>query len=185
MVIKLNSLNTDNKNNSQTIVNLQESIDLQTEQVKKFDAERQETEAKTRESLEATVATNAKAIDALKSEVEESITKLEIIFKQEQSKDNSALIDRLNIVQDTTNSNETRIGSLEKAVQEAIKKLVLQIDAKLKDYDEAASQKIREAEDNIQKNTQDIASQVSLKSIWTISITSSHQMQPSTTSSLP
>ena len=32
MEIKLNSLDTDNKNNSQTIVNLQESIYLQTEQ---------------------------------------------------------------------------------------------------------------------------------------------------------
>ena len=42
-------------------------------------------------------------IDVLKSVVEESITKLEIIFKQEQSKDNSALIDRINIVQDTLN----------------------------------------------------------------------------------
>ena len=87
---------------------------------------------------------------------------MEITFKQEQSKDNSALIDRLNIVQDTTTSNETRIGSLEKAVPEATKNLVLEIDAKLKDYDEAASQKIREAEDNIQKNSQDIASQSNL-----------------------
>merc|ERR1711936_398806 len=92
----------------------------------------------------------------------ESITKLEITFKQEQSRDNSALIDRLNIVQDTTTSNENRIGSLEKAVPETTKKLVLEIDAKLKDYDEAASQKIREAEDNIQKNAQDIASQSNL-----------------------
>merc|ERR1712096_423824 len=86
----------------------------------------------------------------------------EITFKQEQSKDNSALIDRLNIVLDTTTSNETRIGSLEKALPEATKNLVLEIDAKLKDYDEAASQKIRDAEDNIQKNAQDIASQSNL-----------------------
>ena len=162
LVIKLNSLDTDNKNNSQTIVNLQESIYLQTEQVKKVDAERQQAEAKAKEDFETTVATNAKAIDALKAEVEESITKLEITFKQEQSKDNSALIDRLNIVQDTTTSNETRIGSLEKAVPEATKNLVLEIDAKLKGYDESASQKIREAEDNIQKNAQDIASQSNL-----------------------
>ena len=70
LVVKLNSLDTDNKNNSQTIVNLQESIYLQTELVKKFDAERQQTEAKTKEDCEAIVATNDKAIDALKSEVE-------------------------------------------------------------------------------------------------------------------
>merc|ERR1711936_32313 len=162
LIIKLNSLDTDNKNNSQTIVNLQESIYLQTEQVKKVDAERQQAEAKAKEDFEATVANNTKAIDALKSEVEESITKLEITFKQEQSKDNSALIDRLNIVQDTTTSNETRIGLLENAVPEATKNLVLEIDAKLKGYDESGSQKIREAEDNIQKIAQDIASQSNL-----------------------
>merc|ERR1712050_102184 len=107
--IKLNSLDTDNKSNSQTIVNLQESIYLQTEQVKKVDAERQQAEAKAKEDFEATVATNAKAIDALKAEVEESITKLEITIKQEQSKDNSTLIDRLYAVQDSTGSNESRI----------------------------------------------------------------------------
>merc|ERR1711936_1279507 len=97
-----------------------------------------------KEDFEATVRSNAKAIDALKAEVEESITKLEITFKQEQSKDNSTLIDRLNFVQDTT------------------KNLVLEIDAKLKGYDESGSQKIREAEDNIQKIAQDIASQSNL-----------------------
>merc|ERR1711970_261756 len=162
LLIKLNSLDTDNKNNSQTIVNLQESIYLQTEEVKKVDAERQQAEAKAKEDFDATVATNAKAIDALKADVEGAITKLEITFKQEQSKDNSTLIDRLNIVQDTTTSNESRIGSLEKAVPEATKNLILEIDTKLKGYDELASQKLRESEDNIQKNAQDIASQSNL-----------------------
>ena len=49
LVVKLNSLDTDNKNNSQTIVILQESIYLQTEQVKKVDAERQQAEAKAKD----------------------------------------------------------------------------------------------------------------------------------------
>merc|ERR1711915_452348 len=72
-------------------------------------------------------------------------------LKQEQTKDNSALLDRLNIVQDATVSNEGRIESLEKAGPEAIKNLILEIDAKLKD-----------AEDNIHKNAQDIASHSNL-----------------------
>merc|ERR1712128_53532 len=155
---KLNSLDNDNKNNAQTIVSLQESIFIQTEQVKKVDAERQQAEVKAKEDFDATVSTNAKAIADLKSELEDAITKIEITLKQEQTKDNSALLDRLNIVQDSTTSNEGRIDSLEKAGPEATKNLVLEIENKLKGYDESASQKLREAEDNIQKNGQDIAS---------------------------
>ena len=79
-------------------------------------------------------------------------------MEQKQTKDNSALTDRLKTVQDATTSNEGRIDLLEKAGPEATKNLVLETDAKLIGYDELASQKFREAEDNIQKNSQDIAS---------------------------
>merc|ERR1712123_459284 len=159
---KLTSLDNDTKNNSQTIVNLQESIFIQTEQVQKVDAERQQAEAKAKEDIASTVSTNGKAIADLKSELEDAITKIEITLKQEQTKDNSALLDRPNIVQDSTTSNEGRIDSLEKAGPEATKNLVLEIEAKLKGYDESASQKLREAGDNIQKNGQDIASHSNL-----------------------
>merc|ERR1712123_319577 len=159
---KLTSLDNDTKKNSHTIVNLQESIFIQTEQVQKVDAERQQAEAKAKEDIASTVSTNGKAIADLKSELEDTITNIEITLKQEQTKDNSALLDRLNLVQDTTTSNEGRIDSLEKAGPEATKNLVLEIDNKLKGYDESASQKLREAEDNIQKNGQDIASHSNL-----------------------
>merc|ERR1712228_866298 len=162
LVTKVNSLDNETKNNSQTIVNLQESIYIQTETVKKVDAERHQAEAKAKEDMEATVSTNAKAIADLKAEVEDAITKIEITLKQEQTKDNSALLDRLNIIQDATVSNEGRIESLEKAGPEATKNLILEIDAKLKGYDESASQKLKDAEDNIHKNAQDIASHSNL-----------------------
>ena len=51
--------------------------------------------------------------------------------------------------------NNGRINSVEKDGPEAIKDLVLEIDNKLMGYDESASQKFREAE-NEQKNDQDI-----------------------------
>merc|ERR1719342_680920 len=162
LVTKLNSLDNDTKNNSQTIVNLQESIYIQTEQVKKVDAERQQAEAKAKEDMDARGSANAKAISDLKSEVEAAITNIEITLKQEQTKDSSALIERLNAVQDATASNEGRIESLEKAAPETTKNLILEIDAKLKGYDESASQKLRDAEENIQKNLQDIASHSNL-----------------------
>merc|ERR1712013_307730 len=127
LVTKLNSLDNDTKNNSQTIVNLQESIYIQTEQVKKVDAERQQAEAKNKEDMENTVSTNAKAIADLKAELGDAITKIEITLKEEQTKDNSSLIDRLTIVQDATTSNQGRIESLEKAGPESIQNLVLEI----------------------------------------------------------
>ena len=93
-----------------------------------MDAERQQAEAKAKEDMEATVSTNAKAIADLKAEVEDAITKIEITLKQEQTKDNSALLDRLNIVQNATVSNEGKIESLEKAGPEATKKWIREID---------------------------------------------------------
>merc|ERR1719513_247736 len=174
LVTKLNSLDNDTKNNSQTIVNLQESIYIQTEQVKKVDAERQQAEAKNKEDMENTVSTNAKAIADLKAELGDAITKIEITLKEEQTKDNSSLIDRLTIVQDATTSNQGRIESLEKAGPESIQNLVLEIDNKLKGYDESASQKLREAEDNIQKNAQGI---VSLQSTSTIESEKMHKLE--------
>merc|ERR1711915_116056 len=162
LVTKVNSLDNETKNNSQTIVNLQESIYIQTETVKKVDAERQQAEAKAKEDMEATVSTNAKAIADLKAEVEDVIAKIESTLKQKRTKDNSALVDRINIVQDANVSNEGRIESLEKAGPEATKNLILEIDAKLKGYDESASQKLKDAEDNIHKNAQDIASHSNL-----------------------
>ena len=88
-------------------VNQRENADKTNNKGKEHAACNMEAEAKAKEDFEATVATNASAIDALKAEVEESITKLEITIKQDQS--NSTLIDRLNAVQDTTASNESRI----------------------------------------------------------------------------
>merc|ERR1711874_99632 len=132
------------------------------EQVKKVDAERQQSEAKNKEEMEKTVSTNAIAIADLKSEVGDAIQKLEITMKQEQTKDNSSLIERLNTVQDATTNNQGRIESLEKAGPESIQNLVLEIDNKLKGYDESTSQKLRDAEDNIHKNAQDIASHSNL-----------------------
>merc|ERR1711874_758620 len=95
-------------------------------------------------------------------EVGDAIQKLEITLKQEQTKDNSSLIERLNTVQDATTNNQGRIETLEKAGPESIQNLVLEIDNKLKGYDEPTSQKLRDAEDNIHKNAQDIASHSNL-----------------------
>ena len=55
-----------NANTLETIVDIQESIFIQTEQVEKVDDERQQAEAKARDDNVSTVSTNGKAIADLK-----------------------------------------------------------------------------------------------------------------------
>ena len=85
-----------------------------------------------KEDLDANVSTNAKATADLKTEVEDTIPMIKIGFKQDHTKDNSAQLDRLNNVQDVT------------------KNLALELDTKLKGYNESASPELREAENNVQ-----------------------------------
>ena len=56
----------ENANTLETIVNIQESIFIQTEQVEKVDDERQQAEAKAKDDIVSTVSTNGKAIADLK-----------------------------------------------------------------------------------------------------------------------
>eukprot|EP00092_Neocalanus_flemingeri_P028591 GFUD01031048.1.p1 GENE.GFUD01031048.1~~GFUD01031048.1.p1 ORF type:complete len:638 (+),score=137.75 GFUD01031048.1:605-2518(+) len=74
-----------------------------------------------------------------------------------KTKYNSAIADKLNLDQDSTTSKEGKIDSFEKAGLEATRNLVLQIDKKPKGYDESASKKLREAEQNIQKIKQNLS----------------------------
>merc|ERR1712041_39882 len=70
---QLTNLDSDNKNSIQQIFTLQESINIQSEQVKKVDAERQKEANKTKEDIESTIAFNAKAISDLRNELANSI----------------------------------------------------------------------------------------------------------------
>ena len=71
---------------------LEESIFIQTEQFMKVDAERQQAEARVKEDIESIVSANGKTITDLKADVDGAITKTGIILKQDQNRDNSALI---------------------------------------------------------------------------------------------
>ena len=95
---KLGSVDNENKNNAQNIISLQESIFIQTEQVKKVDAERQQSAAKAKEDFDANVDANTKAIEGLRKELGDSITKVEITLRQDQEKDRVSLDDKLIIV---------------------------------------------------------------------------------------
>ena len=70
---QLTNLDADNKNNAQMLVTLQESINIQVQETKKVDAERQRSEAKAKEDLDANAAANARAIADLKDQLGETI----------------------------------------------------------------------------------------------------------------
>merc|ERR1719291_1676007 len=70
---QLINLDAENKNNSQMLVTLQEPINIQVQETKKVDAERQRSEAKAKEDLDANAAANARAIADLKDQLGETI----------------------------------------------------------------------------------------------------------------
>ena len=70
---QLTNLDADNKNNAQMLVTLRESINIQVQETKKVDAERQRSEAKAKEDLDANAAANAREIANLKDQLGETI----------------------------------------------------------------------------------------------------------------
>ena len=99
----------ENANTLETIVNIQESIFIQTEQVEKVDDKRQQAEAKAKDDIVSTVSTNGKAIADLKLRAGGwNQKRLRSFWNKGKPNDNSALLDRLNIVQNSKDSTLCR-----------------------------------------------------------------------------
>merc|ERR1712130_427787 len=159
---KLNSIDEENKNNTQNIFNIHESIRIQTEQVQKVDDERQQAIAKAKEDFEANAASNEKAINDLRKDLAESITNIEITLKQDQERDNSTLNERILIIKETSDNNKSKIESLEKVVPETSKSLALEVDAKMRSFHDETFDKLSAAEQKINKNRDNIESQAKI-----------------------
>lgn len=67
--IMFDTLENENKDHAQKLVGLQEAIYIQTEQVKKVDAERQQASVKAENDVKITAENNAKYIDSIKEEL--------------------------------------------------------------------------------------------------------------------
>merc|ERR1711874_167399 len=74
---RINALDTDNRDNAQRLVSLQERLVLQTDHITKVESERAMSEVQAKKELEITVNTNARAISDLKSELEKAIKTVE------------------------------------------------------------------------------------------------------------
>merc|ERR1719411_2356828 len=116
---KINALDTDNRDNAQRLVSIQERLVLQTDHITKVESERAMSEVKAKKELETTVETNAKAISDLKTEVEKAIKTVESNLIQEHT-ENIENFSNLNKVQKDVGS---RLETLEKAGPDSMKNL--------------------------------------------------------------
>merc|ERR1711872_86604 len=74
---KLKSIQSESESNTQNIVSIQESIYIQSEQVKKVEAERQQAMKKDQDDVQATILGNASAIGDLKRDFDKALIEIE------------------------------------------------------------------------------------------------------------
>ena len=79
---KITALDTDNRDNAQKIVSLQERLVLQTDHITKVESERAMSEVKAKKELETTVDTNARAISDLKTELDKALLGSSALMKE-------------------------------------------------------------------------------------------------------
>merc|ERR1712106_838519 len=70
---KLDLMKSENQTNTQNIVSIQESIFIQSEQVKKVESERKQATKQDKEAFQATILDNATAIADLKKKIDEAL----------------------------------------------------------------------------------------------------------------
>merc|ERR1711936_634572 len=124
----LESLDIENKNNTQNIVRIQESIFHQHEQVKKVDAERQHAAQKAKDDYEATVLTNASAIADLKSELTNALLNVETVMREEHVKETKELVEKIEKVENHFDSRTKNIEGRLKKNEDNIKHIDATLD---------------------------------------------------------
>jgi len=119
---KINALDTDNRDNAQRIVSIQERLVLQTDHITKVESERAMSEVKAKKELETTVETNAKAISDLKADLDkallgtsasmkESIEKMEKNQEEKISETNNAFAGKVRELEDVMKVTKTEMNN--------------------------------------------------------------------------
>merc|ERR1712058_11719 len=116
-------------NNSQGLVNIQEIVNIQTEQVKKVESERQKSSEESNKALEASTQANTRAIDDMRKELGDAIHDLEVKLTTDRDQDNQTFDQRIIFIQ---NQNEEKISALEKDGPETTKNIMDNLESKFK-----------------------------------------------------
>merc|ERR1712179_381067 len=152
---QLSNMDSENKNNIQQIYTLQEFINNQSEQVKKVDAERQMSAAKTKEDLDATLASNQRAIAELRNELAHSISEK---LKPTEGKINR-MDDQVQILNNTVSVFEShRTETVEKfkevnVITNTIQTQIKEQEQKMLQQNSNGLNQIREQLENIESRT--------------------------------
>jgi len=127
---ELGLLNEKNKANTQLIVSLQESINIQSEEAKKVNAERQTNAIKEKEN-EANISANAQAISELKNVLDESI-----IQKMQPTEDKvDKALSEVQIINKTMTIFESHHSETIKSLKE-VNLMITKIESKIKEQEQ-------------------------------------------------
>merc|ERR1712025_82603 len=167
--LKLMIVNIDNesKNNSQGLISIQESLNIQAEQVKKVESERQKSAHESNKAFIVKMDENAKAIEDMKRDMSNALNDLENKLKQDIEKDQQSIEQKFIIIQDRNEENMNKINALEKSGPETTKTLLDNVDGKVKHLKDSTEDKLSGIESVINKNSEAIkhqASQIEIQS---------------------
>merc|ERR1711892_868441 len=167
--LKLMIINVDSetKNNSQGLINIQESLNIQAEQVKKVESERQKSAEELNKTFVDKIDANAKAVADLRKGLSDSINILEVKLKQDMDTDQQNLEQKILLIQNKNDVNLNKITALETSGPETTKTLLDNFEGQFKDLRNVTDDKVNEIEGLLSKNTETIkvhASQIEIHS---------------------
>merc|ERR1712106_348454 len=167
--LKLMIINVDSetKNNSQGLINIQESLNIQAEQVKKVESERQKSAEESNKTFVDKIDANAMAVADLRKGLSDSINFLEGKLKQDMDTDQQNLEQKILLIQNKNDVNLNKITALETSGPETTKTLLDNFEDQFKDLRNVTDDKVNEIEVLLSKNTETIkvhASQIEIHS---------------------
>merc|ERR1712106_224082 len=167
--LKLMIINVDSetKNNSQGLISIQESLNIQAEQVKKVESERQKSAEEFNKTFVDKIDANAMAVADLRKGLSDSINILEVKLKQDMDTDQQKLEQKIVLIQNKNDVNLNKITALETSGPETTKTLLDNFEGQFKDLRNITDDKVIEIEGLLSKNTETIkvhASQIEIHS---------------------
>merc|ERR1712106_101425 len=167
--LKLMIINVDSetKNNSQGLISIQESLNIQAEQVKKVESERQKSAEESNKTFVDKIDANAMAVADLRKGLSDSINVLEVKLKQDMDTDQQNLEQKIVLIQNKNDVNLNKITALETSGPETTKTLLDNFEGQFKDLRNVTDNKVNEIEGLLSKNTETMnvhASQIEIHS---------------------
>merc|ERR1711892_992232 len=165
--LKIINVETESKNNSQGLISIQESLNIQAEQVKKVESERQKSAEEFNKTFVDKIDANAMAVADLRKGLSDSINILEVKLKQDMDTDQQKLEQKIVLIQNKNDVNLNKITALETSGPETTKTLLDNFEGQFKDLRNVTDDKVNEIEGLLSKNTETMkvhASQIEIHS---------------------